>query len=188
MRAFRQVSLLLKVSACFRGQTEMVIVEELCYLSEKTFLQNFFLLKIIQQRLFFDEINLREKKQLLSCSYHRNRENIKNHFETLSKNVALYSSSYENLIIIDEFNVCVEEISMSEFCDTFGLKSLIKDATCYRNPENTSSIDLILINNPHSFQNFCVIETNLLDFNKMVATVMKTSFERLKSRVKKYRL
>ena len=87
-----------------------------------------------------------------------------------------------------KFNVCVEEISMSEFCDTFGLKSLIKDATCYRNPENTSSIDLILINNPHSFQNFCVIETNLLDFNKMVATVMKTSFERLKSRVKKYRL
>ena len=76
---------------------------------------------------------------------------------------------------------------MSEFCDTFGLKSLIKDATCYRNPENTSSIDLILINNPYSFQNFCVIETSSLDFNKMVVTVMKTSFERLKPWVKKYR-
>ena len=35
-----------------------------------------------------------------------------------------------------DFNLCVEEISMSGFCDTFGLKSLIKDATYYKIPEN----------------------------------------------------
>ena len=105
---------------------------------------------------FFIEIDLRKKKWLFSCSYNPNRENIENHLETLSKNLALYSSSYENLIIIGDFNVCVEEISMSWFCDTFGLKSLIKDATCYKNPENPSSIDLILTNNPHSFQNLVI--------------------------------
>ena len=42
------------------------------------------------------------------------------------------------------------------FSDTFGLKSFIKDATCYKNLENPISIDLILTNNP---QNACVIET-----------------------------
>ena len=43
--------------------------------------------------------------------------------------MALYSSSYENLIVVDDFNVRVDEISMSGFCDTFDLKSLIKDIT-----------------------------------------------------------
>ena len=136
---------------------------------------------------FFVEINLGKKKWLLSCSYNPNRENIENHLETLSKSVALYSSSYENLIINGDFNVCVEEICMSGFCDTSGLKSLIKDATCYKNPENPSRIDPILTNNPRSFQNSCVIETGLSDFHRMVVTVVKTSFERLKPRVINYR-
>ena len=70
--------------------------------------------------------------------------------------MALYSSSYENLIIVGDFNVCVDEISMSGFCDTFDLKSLIKDTTCYKNPENPSSIDLILINN-HLFLKILVL-------------------------------
>ena len=92
---------------------------------------------------FFIEINLRKKKWLLSCSYNPSRENIENNCETLRKSKT-YSSSYENLIIVGDFNVCVDEIFMSGFCDTFGLQSLIKDATCYKNPENPSSIDLIL--------------------------------------------
>ena len=83
---------------------------------------------------------------LISCSYNPNRENIENHLKTLSKSLALYSSSYENLMIMGDFNVCMEEISMSGFCDTFGLKSLTKDATWYQNLENPSSIDLILTN------------------------------------------
>ena len=82
--------------------------------------------------------------------------------------MALYSSSYENLIIVGDFNVCVEEICMPGFCDTFGLKSLIKNAACYKNPENPSSIDLILTNNPRSFQNSCVIGKGLSDFHRMV--------------------
>ena len=128
----------------------------------------------------FAEVSIRKKKWLFSCSYNPNGENIENHLETLSKNLALYSSTYEN-----HFNVCLEEISMLGFCDTFDLKSLIKDVTGYKNPENSSSIDLILTNNPLSFQNSCVIETGLSDFHRMVVTVMKTSFERLKPRVYK---
>ena len=95
----------------------------------------------------------------------------------------LYSSSYENLIIEADFN----EFCLSGVCDTFGLISLKKDATCYKNSENPSSIDLILTNNPRSFKNSCVIETGLSDFYRMVVTVMKTSFDRLKSRIITYR-
>ena len=69
---------------------------------------------------------------------------------------------------------------MSGFCDTIGLKSLIKYSTYHKNPENPSSIDLILTNNLRSFQNSCIIEKGLSDLHRMVLSIMKTSFERLK--------
>ena len=69
---------------------------------------------------------------------------------------------------------------MSGFCDKIGLKSLIKYSTYHKNPENPSSIDLILTNNLRSFQNSCIIEKGLSDLHRMVLSIMKTSFERLK--------
>ena len=111
------------------------------------------------------------------------RENLGSHLETLSKSLALHSSRYENLILVSDFNVFVDEFRMSGFCDTFDLKSLMKDATSYKKPRNSSSIDNALTNNPRSFQNSCVIKTNLSYFHRMIITVMKTSFEKLKPRV-----
>ena len=46
---------------------------------------------------------------------------------------------------------------MSSFCYTFDLTSLIKQPTCYKNPDNPSCIDLILTN--LNFQNSCVAES-----------------------------
>ena len=66
-------------------------------------------------------------------------------------------------------------MSMMVSCHSYEFKNLIKDATCYKNPENPSCIDLILTNNPNSFQNSGVIETGLSDFHKMTVTVMKTN-------------
>ena len=71
--------------------------------------------------------------------------------------------------------------------DSYEFKNLIKDITCYKNLENPSRIDLILTNNPNSFQNSGVIETGLSDFQKMTVTVMKTTFEKLKPNIMHYR-
>ena len=65
---------------------------------------------------------------------------------------------------------------MSEFCGVYNLKSLIREPTCYKNPENPSCIDLILTNGPFNFQNSCVFETGLSDFHKIAVTVMKMHF------------
>ena len=73
---------------------------------------------------------------------------------------------------------------MKVFCDFYEFKNLIKDA---KNPENPSCIDLVLTNNPNSFQNSGVIETGLSDFHKMTVTVMKTTFEKLKPNIIHYR-
>ena len=76
---------------------------------------------------------------------------------------------------------------MSDFCSLFNFKSLIKDPTCFKNPENPSCIDLILTNKPHSFQNTAVLETGLSDFHKLTLTVLKTSFRKMPPKVITYR-
>ena len=67
------------------------------------------------------------------------------------------------------------------------MRSLIKEPTCYENPNKPSCIDLNLTNKPQSFQHSGVIETGLSDFHKMTVTVMKTFFEKLQPRVVNYR-
>ena len=76
---------------------------------------------------------------------------------------------------------------MESFCESYKFTSLIKDPTCFKNPKSPSCIDLILTNNPHSFQNSWVIETGLSDFHKMKVSVMKTAFQKPKPRIVQYR-
>ena len=135
----------------------------------------------------FIELNFREKKWLLSCSYNPNKSNISNHLQRLRNSLDLYSAKYENIILIGDFNVSPEESHMETFCETYGLKNLIKVPTCYKNPQNTSCIDSILTNSPLSFQSSDVIETGLSDFHKMTVTFMKTTFQKLDPKIINYR-
>ena len=68
---------------------------------------------------------------------------------------------------------------MKSFCESYNLTNLIKQPTCFKNLEKTSSIDLILTNRPKSFQTTCVIETGLSDFYRMTASVIKMHFRKL---------
>ena len=99
---------------------------------------------------FYVEIKLRKKKWLLCGTYNPHRNNVANHLDSFSKNLALYSSAYDNYIVIGDFNVEADSKEMSSFCDTSDLTSLIKEPTCYKNPDNPSCIDLILTNKPFS--------------------------------------
>ena len=76
---------------------------------------------------------------------------------------------------------------MRNFCNSYSLNSLIKQPTCFKNPENPSCIDLILTNKPRSFQSTCVIETGLSDFHRMTVSVLKTHFRKLPPKVVTYR-
>ena len=70
-------------------------------------------------------------------------------------------------ILLGDFNVCVDDETMRNFFNSYSLSSLIKQPTCFKNPENPSCINLILTNKPRSFQSTCVIETGLSDFHRM---------------------
>ena len=113
---------------------------------------------------FYVELNLRNKKYLTSCSYNPQKIMVSNHLATLEKFLDLHSLKYEKVLILGDFNVGVNEQYMQSFCETYDLKSLIKQPTCYKNPNSPICIDLILTNVPCSFQSTGVIETGLLDF------------------------
>ena len=45
---------------------------------------------------------------------------------SLSKNLALWSSTYDNYIVLGDFNAEVDNNTISSFCDVFDLANLIR--------------------------------------------------------------
>ena len=94
----------------------------------------------------FIELNLNRPKWLISYSYNPNKSNIYSHLESLSRNLDLDFLKYDNYLVVGDFNISVEEAKIKSFCERFSLKNLIKDPTCYKNPNNPSCIDLMFTN------------------------------------------
>ena len=76
---------------------------------------------------------------------------------------------------------------MKTFGENYKLRNLIKEPTCFKNPENPTCINLILTNKPLNFKNTYVIDTGLSGFHKMIVTVMKMHFPKMKPQVVSYR-
>ena len=83
---------------------------------------------------FYVEINLHNQKWLINCSYNPHKNNIGAHLDSLNKSLDLFSSNFERIILLGDFNVEVDENRMKFFCEIYGLKNLIKHPTCYKNP------------------------------------------------------
>ena len=115
----------------------------------------------------FIELNFGKRKWLFCCSNNPHKNTISDHVEILRRNLDLDSAQYENLIMIGDLNSDVNQSCMKAFCESYNLSSLIKEPTCYKNPPNSSCVNLILTNSPHTFQNSCVIQTGLSDFHEM---------------------
>ena len=136
---------------------------------------------------FFVELNLRHDKWLISCSYNPHKNLIDTHVDALSKYLDLYPSKWEKVLILGDFNAAIEEKYMKCFCDNYNLKSLTKQPTRYKNPDNATCIDLLLTNAPRGFPNTCVLKTGLSDFHLMTLHVMRKSFKKLQPRITNHR-
>ena len=91
-------------------------------------------------------------------------------------------------MLIGDLNVELAEAAVSDFCEIYNLKHLIKDETCFKNPTKRTCIDLIVTNRPKWFQDTVVFERRLSDFHKMSATVMKMYYTRQKPSIVHYRI
>ena len=112
---------------------------------------------------FHDGILLRKKKSLINCSYNPDKINMKNR---VNRTLDAFSTKYENILLPGDFKACVDDETMKDFCRSYCLKSLIKQQTCFKNPENQSCINLILTNKCRSF-------------HRMTSSFLKMHFRKL---------
>ena len=138
--------------------------------------------------IIFAEINFRKKKWLICASYSPHKSNISNHLHHLGKGLDNYIGNYDNILLLGDFNSEFSEPCLNDFCDIYNLKNLVKEPTCYKNPDNPSCIDLFLTNRPRTFQCTTTIETGISDFHKLVVTVLKTFYKKQRPKTIHYRV
>ena len=95
---------------------------------------------------------------------------------TFGKALDKLITSYDNIILLGDFDIEPEEAKMSEFLNMYSLKNLVSKNTCFKNPEILLSIELILTNCSRSFQNTAVIEIGLSDFHQLKCTALKQCY------------
>ena len=105
----------------------------------------------------------------------------------LSKILDFYLPIYDNIILMGDFNSEVTEPSMTEFCNIYNLRNLVKEPTCYKYQLIPTPIDLILTNRYKCFQNTINVETGLSDFHKMTLIVLKTKYKKDRPKIMSYR-
>ena len=96
------------------------------------------------------------------------------YFDNLYKAFGNYSSS-EKGFLIGDFNMETSEPRIDSFLYKHELYNHVKEKTCFKSVDNPSCIDLILTNNDMAFHNTTIVFISLLDFYKLVLTVLKTS-------------
>ena len=72
----------------------------------------------------FIKMNLRSKKWLLSCSYNPNLTLLNNHIQNISRGIDVYSSKYDNFIVLGDFNAETSNTTVSEFWTKWHLSCL----------------------------------------------------------------
>ena len=126
----------------------------------------------------FIEITIRKSKWLIMGAYCPHKEKISYFLNSVSKELDKFLPSYENILLLGDFNSTMSEKEMHGFCEMYNLENLIKGPTCFKNPTNPSSIDVMLTNKKSSFQNSITLETGLSDCHLMTITVLKKYFKK----------
>ena len=72
---------------------------------------------------------MKNKKWLIGCSYNPNKASIAYHLKEISKGIDTYSSDYENIFLMADYNSESSEPTLASFCDLYHLKNLIEEPT-----------------------------------------------------------
>ena len=82
----------------------------------------------------------------------------------------------KTFFIVGDFNIEENDHEVRNFFDAYGLKNLVKAATCFKSDTNPRTIDVILTHRKKCFSNTITIEPRLSDFHLMILTVLKSGF------------
>ena len=132
------------------------------------------------------EINLKKQKWLVIAIYAPSSQ-CKNYFITeLTKILDKCRGSYENTVILGDFNMQPTNQILETFLEDNSFVNLIKSNACFKSKPG-SCIDLISTNRPKSFQNSGVMETGISDHDALIFPFLKTTFTKMPPNKLQYR-
>ena len=85
------------------------------------------------EAMFF-ELNLRSKKWLFCCSYNPHKSLIKEQLKELTKAIQFFSKTYDNFMLMGDYNAPVDETNIASFCEIYELKSSVNEPTMLYKP------------------------------------------------------
>ena len=112
-----------------------------------------------------------------------------NNIEVLNRATSIldnYLTTYENIILIGDFNLYVENTHFEATLENYDLNNLINKPTCYQSNKPTC-IDLILTNRKSLFKLFNTFETGLSDHHELISAILKSGGFKWKPKEKIYR-
>ncbi|XP_057293820.1 uncharacterized protein LOC130622382 [Hydractinia symbiolongicarpus] len=147
----------------------------------------------MKNEVICSEITVRNKKWAIFSVYRPpESSNLSNFFIEIVRSLDLALKTYDNVVVMGDINIDCDDSSstgfdiFTTFCETYNLKNLIKQKTCFTNTR-ASRIDVFLTNKHACFHNSKSFETGLSDHQHMISTFMKTFLVRLKSKEISYR-
>ena len=96
-----------------------------------------------------------------------------------------YSQKYDNVTIIEDFNITTENTHLQSMMQAYNLNNLIKEPICFQS-NNPSQIDPILTNQKSMYQFSNTFETGLFDHHKLISTISKSGSFQGTPRIKVY--
>ena len=131
------------------------------------------------------EINLRKEKWLVISIYRPPSHNSEYFLNNLTKMIDLFADTYDNYLIMGDFNMEPSDPSLKAFLNSNNLYNLIKSNTCFKG--KGSCIDLFLTNRKYSFKCSDSYETGISDHHHMIYTMLKSCFNNTEPKLLRYR-
>ena len=128
----------------------------------------------------FVEISLRKAKWLLFGGYRPPRQQAEYFLKHVNYALDTYRQILDKFLLAGDFNIEETDPVMSEFLFKNDSKNLVQQKTCFKSTNNPSCIDLFVTNSPRSFQKTITFSSGLSDFHKMIWTVLKSIFPKVR--------
>ena len=103
----------------------------------------------------------------------------------LTKMIDLFADTYDNYLIMGDFNMEPSDPPLKAFLNSNNLYNLIKSNTCFKG--KGSCIDLFLTNRKYSFKCSDSYETGISDHHHMIYTMLKSCFNNTEPKLLNYR-
>ena len=135
------------------------------------------------------EVLFDKTKMFVICIYRPPSVHVSHLIEAIDKMFTKCLVEGQFIILIGDFNVDFNNVdhSLTDTMEIFSLKNIIDGATCRKNTNNPTSIDVILTNQPKRLAGSLNTNIDLSDFHNIIGTASKVHVDHMVKRTIIYR-